>query len=109
MPKSGEDDRSPWRDFTLDNSLWNGETTNPLGGRIYDVSIVQGPTTAWYPAAGRHTFTDGTLMNFSREGVCWSSSAYGTDSYRFLYLRAESRPTDGGLRCTGFSVRCIRE
>lgn len=105
MPESGEGELSPWHAFSVDNSVWNGTYTDPLGGRTYDATAVHGPTTAWYPASG---FRE-TSSFFAHAGTFthnWPSTA-GYQFHTTAVAVNPEYPYEG--RSRAYSVRCIRE
>ncbi|WP_298064858.1 hypothetical protein [uncultured Rikenella sp.] len=111
VPKNGPDNLSPWSAFTVENSTWNGEATNPSGGRFYDRSVVYGPTGAWYPANGVRYANTSYLNECEINGYAWSATYVGELTYRFFCRASTVEParTAYGWRAHSFSVRCVRE
>ena len=110
MPRSGEEERSPWVFLSLTNSSWvkNGALT----GRRFDNTVVQKALSAWYPVTGLRNGTRGVYSNINTEGAVWSVTASATSpgmSYGFGLFENSVESARNHFRGHGISVRCVRE
>ena len=108
VPPGGEEEKSIWSHFTLDNSTWNGDITlNPANGRTFDLTVIHGGA-CWYPASGDREHFGFNHMNIF--GFIWSANATETGAYDLYAGYAEIVYANGGAgRFAGIPVRCIRE
>ena len=76
-------------------------------------TLVDGETTAWYPAVGYRIYDSGALYGVGMNGCCWLASPnpnsyYFADHLSFNSISVVPAP-NGGYRASGYSVRCVKE
>lgn len=111
MPRSGEEDLSPWKTFTISNGPW--QEAEAATGRLFDLSVVHTGGT-WYPAAGyressRYYYQDGRLLGVTMYCHNHTTSVTTAESYIFHYNSDDIYPSHTYSRASGIPVRCIRE
>ena len=76
-------------------------------------TLVDGETTAWYPAVGYRYYDSGALSNVGMNGCFWLASPNPNSYYFADHLSFNSisvvPATNGGYRASGYSVRCVKE
>ena len=91
---------------TSESSSYNWDSTNKginFSGKFGS------NRTIWYPAAGAIGNGGNKLINVGYGGSYWSCTPCDNNSYRFRLNSGGYVPVDNGGRCSGLSVRCIKE
>lgn len=109
-----------WR--VPDGNIWEkaiGSETKPLyneSNKGYNFSSKFGSSsTIWYPAAGRHYDSSGTLGSTATQGAYWTASNTTLEKYhneaKYMSLWHDNKIYMGvcSERATAASVRCVRE
>ncbi|MDE6499903.1 MAG: fibrobacter succinogenes major paralogous domain-containing protein [Rikenella sp.] len=106
VPRSGEDDQSPWRDFTLTNGSWI-----PSGGIQWSTPQIHSGQ-AWYACTGIRSASTGTMMITTIEAYYWTSSPFfekaGTSSH-LGFSKTFINVNKSGGRNYSLPIRCVRE
>lgn len=76
-------------------------------------TLADGETTAWYPATGHRSCSDGLLESVGSDGGdCWSAClgpSNSWDAYELSFFGGWVKPSSHTLCGCGFSVRCVKE
>ena len=94
--ETAEDERIKWDD-TYCGNYW---------------TLADGETTAWYPATGNRSCSDGLLESVGSFGHCWSAClgpSNSWDAYELSFLGGCVSPSSHTLCGRGISVRCVKE
>lgn len=97
--------KSVWNDFA---NLTDGEFNSGWYFRVSDGATL-------YPAAGRRSFSKGTLTNVNHDGTLWtgyywSANATTDGKASSLYFNLNNVvPAQPNYRAGGFQVRCVKE
>ena len=96
MPWGGD-----WSGFTKENFPWQ---TTPTLGRKYGDSA-----NAFFPAAGRLSYSTGAIEYGGTSGYVWSSAVSTTKALFLLFYASVVFPANSYGRASGMSVRCVQE
>ena len=94
--------------LTLNYSSWT--TNNDQSGRWFSgtASYSSSVPRIFLPGAGcRYTGSDSGVRSRGVNGFYWSSGPNGTEAYRLVFSGNVNK--SGGIRASGFSVRCVQE
>lgn len=97
------------------NSLWNGVASSVAGGFESGWTFSFGGSDTFYPAAGRRSFSRGSLTNVNADGTLWTgyywscSAASDNKSLSLYFNRDGIDNATSGYRAGGYQVRCVKE
>jgi uncharacterized protein (TIGR02145 family) len=120
---AGSGTSNNWTDFADEDTLWQSNVKNPcpLGYRMPTEIELQNEITAFsssdsagafsalkLPAAGRRSYSNGTLGDVGSFGRYWSSTVSSAEA-RTMYFSSSNAGIVNRERALGYSLRCIKD
>lgn len=102
-----------WRVPTDD--LWSGIADSKSGEFESGWTFAMADGTTFYPAAGRRSFSKGSLTNVNADGSLWtgyywSCTPASENRSNSLYFNIDTiDPALAGYRAGGYQIRCVKE